>query len=563
MTMNRLANILLTPSERALEAAVKAPQPIRFGHVVSVTGIQAVAVLERLDPANSGGTVGRIEIGSLVKIPTPFASVIGIISGMSTPMPSGIDEKADELSLIEISLAGEIYNDDGGRKLRFTRGVAHFPTIGDAVMPVTGEELSIVYRQPQAATIDVGTLYQDSTVPALFLIDELFGKHFIVVGTTGSGKSSAVTCILSQVLIQHHSAHIVVLDIHNEYARAFGNKAELITPGNLRLPFWLLNFQELCAALTGTDGNHDAEVEILSEAILASKRRYFEMQSGRIRRVEGAGITVDTPSPFRLADVTAFLDEQVGKLDRAHGTLPYRRLRTRIDALVSDPRYGFMFGSYTVEDTMVDVLSRIFRVPNEGRPITVIDLASVPAEILDIVISLLARLAFDLAVWSEGTLPMLIVCEEAHRYAPANTTDRFLPTRQALARIAKEGRKYGVSLALVTQRPSELDTTIISQCSTAIALRLTTDRDQEVMRANTHDSALDLLAYLPLLGDREAIVLGQGGPMPMRIRFHPIDDNGLPKSRHEGFSKSWKENGMDRRKLEETVARWRYAGRQR
>jgi DNA helicase HerA-like ATPase len=158
---------------------------------------------------------------------------------------------------------------------------------------------------------------------------------------------------------------------------------------------------------------------------------------------------------------------------------------------------------------------------------------------------------------------MLIVCEEAHRYAPANTTDRFLPTRQALARIAKEGRKYGVSLALVTQRPSELDTTIISQCSTAIALRLTTDRDQEVMRANTHDSALDLLAYLPLLGDREAIVLGQGGPMPMRIRFHPIDDNGLPKSRHEGFSKSWKENGMDRRKLEETVARWRYAGRQR
>jgi DNA helicase HerA-like ATPase len=212
---------------------------------------------------------------------------------------------------------------------------------------------------------------------------------------------------------------------------------------------------------------------------------------------------------------------------------------------------------------MADVLGRLFRVPADGKPITVVDLASVPPEILDIVVSLIARLAFDLAIWSEGALPMLIVCEEAHRYAPANAGQKFLPTRQALARIAKEGRKYGVSLALVTQRPSELDTTIISQCSTAIALRLTTNRDQEVMRANTHDGALDLLDYLPLLGDREAIVLGQGVPMPMRIRFHEIRDGGVPKNRHQGFAASWKNPNMDRAELEETVARWRAAGRQR
>lgn len=231
-----------------------------------------------------------------------------------------------------------------------------------------------------------------------------------------------------------------------------------------------MNFQELCAAFAGVDGHRDAEVEILADAVLAARRRFFESQLGRIKRAgEGAGLTVDTPSPFRLADVVSYLEEQLGKLERAHAALPYRRLKGRIEAMVADPRFSFMFGSYTVEDTMADVLGRLFRIPSNGKPITVMDLASVPPEILDIVVSLIARLAFDFSVWSEGAVPMLIVCEEAHRYAPASSGEKFLPTRYALSRIAKEGRKCRVSLALVTQRPSELDPTIISQCSTAIA----------------------------------------------------------------------------------------------
>jgi hypothetical protein len=148
--------------------------------------------------------------------------------------------------------------------------------------------------------------------------------------------------------------------------------------------------------------------------------------------------------------VVSYLYEQLGKLERAHAALPYRRLKARIEAMVADPRFSFMFGSFTVEDTMAEVLGRIFRVPANGKPLTVVDLASVPSQILDIVISLIARLAFDLAVWSEGKMPMLLVCEEAHRYAPASASAQFLPTRHALARIAKEGRKYGASLALVT-----------------------------------------------------------------------------------------------------------------
>jgi DNA helicase HerA-like ATPase len=426
------------------------------------------------------------------------------------------------------------------------------------------DDLACIFVQPDAATIAVGTLHNDSQVPARLITDELFSKHFIVVGTTGCGKSSALICILQQVLESHAHAHIVVLDIHSEYQTAFGDRAELVNPGNLHLPFWLLNFQELCEALTTHDSHHDSEVEILADAIVAAKRRYSDAMWGRVRRFQDpAGLTADTPTPFRLSDVVAHLEEQVGRLERMHATLPYRRLKNRIETLATDARYSFMFGNPSVEDTMADILGRLFRVPSEGRPLTVIDLAAVPAEILDVVVSLLSRLAFDLAVWSDGKLPLLLVCEEAHRYAPSESSDRFLPTRQALARIAKEGRKYGISLALVTQRPSDLDTTILSQCSTVIAMRLSTERDQKVVRANAHDSAFDLLDYLPLLADREAIVLGQGVVMPMRIRFQDVVTSPTSSHRQDGFASRWKKPNMDRAGLEQAITRWRLSGRNR
>jgi DNA helicase HerA-like ATPase len=568
MTTNSMARLNSDDNMTDQGAALSVQAKQRFGHIVSVSGSQAVAALDASQQTLENGKSKRIEIGVLVKIPTPLSSVIGIISAMSSPLPS-VPGEDKEVRLVELSLAGEILTDQKSGAPFFRRGVSNSPALGDPVDYATREELACVYIQPDSATIEIGTLFQDGTVPARLLIDELFGKHFLVVGTTGSGKSCAVTTILQRVLVDHHSAHIVVLDVHNEYADAFGDKAERIHPGNLRLPFWLLNFRELCAALTSPDVHHDAEVQILSDAILASRRRNaagrggapIELSSVKKGISKSDAITVDTPTPFQLADVTAYLNDQLGKLERVQATLPYMRLKNRIEALAADPRYGFMFRSMTVDDTMGDVLGRIFRIPVQGKPVTVIDLAAVPEEILNVVISLISRLAFDLALWSEGKLPMLLVCEEAHRYAPASDSSTFMPTREALARIAKEGRKYGISLGLVTQRPSELDTTIISQCSTVIAMRLSTERDQDVMRANIHDGSLDLLDYLPLLGDREAIVLGQGVPMPVRVRFHELGQADVPKNRNHGFSQTWKNVSIDRPSLDKIVAVWRTTGR--
>ena len=491
----------------------------------------------------------RAEIGSLVRIRAQTIAVVGIISGMT--MHSGAQT---EKVLLDLVLVGELAPEG------FQRGVAHFPSIGDDVHLAGAAELSIVYAQNDQATLNVGTLYQDPSVPARLLADDLFSKHFAIVGTTGCGKSSALTCVLREALANRPHAHVLVLDMHGEYHRAFGAQAEVIGARDLYLPFWLLNFQELRSVLTSPDDHHDAQVEILSDAIIVAKKRFSDAAAGRVRAsrvIDTSTATVDSPLPFRLSDLIGYIDEQLGKLERPYPTLAYRRLKSRIEQLATDPRYVFMFGNPNMEDTMVDILARLFRVPNEGRPITVIELATVPEEILDVVVLLLARLSFDLAVWSNGGLPLLLVCEEAHRYVSADDRKGFFPTRQALSRIAKEGRKYGISLALLTQRPSELDTTILSQCSTILAMRLATESDQRVMRANVHDSTFGILEYLPLLADREAIVLGRGAPMPMRIKFAELPAAILPGTSQTEFTQRWTSPNMDRQMLADTVARWR------
>jgi DNA helicase HerA-like ATPase len=543
---------------RGLPAAA----PIRLAHIVSVSGSHAVAVLERQDGIANDA---RVQIGALIKVVTPTSHAMGVITAISAPM-SAAEGEPQNMGLIEINLAGEVAPDQN-KRLTFRRGVSTLPTLGDAVLLADKHDLTRVYAPPQAASIKIGTLFQESTVPARLMVDDLLAKHLLIVGSTGSGKSSAVTCILQRLLADHAHAHVVILDVHNEYAAAFGGLVEPINLDNFSLPFWMLDFTEMVAALVSRDAHYDAEVEIMSDAVVQAKKRYSESatsRAGALRKADNANmvITVDTPTPFRMSDVMLWLDEQLGKLERTQFMLPYRRLKARIESLVTDQRYNFIFGSLSVQDTMGEVMARLFRVPGEGRPISVIDLSTVPPEILDVVISVISRLTFDLAVWSKGGLPMLLVCEEAHRYAPA-AEQKFVPTRQALSRIAKEGRKYGLSLCLVTQRPSELDSTILSQCGTAVVLRLSSERDQDVIRGSTYEGMVDLVDFLPLLGDREAIVLGQGVSMPMRVRFDDLGKRGVPRSMHTGFSASWKKPNMDREGLDEIVSRWRRAGRER
>jgi DNA helicase HerA-like ATPase len=278
----------------------------------------------------------------------------------------------------------------------------------------------------------------------------------------------------------------------------------------------------------------------------------------------GAGFTVDTPVPYRLEDLIGLLNEQMGKLENKSTWARYHRLLTRIEIARNDPRYTFMFDNANVGgDVMVDVLSELFRLPHNGKPMTIMQVAGFPAEVVDSVVSVLCRMAFEFGLWSDGAFPLLVMCEEAHRYAPADRTIGFGPTRKAVSRIAKEGRKYGVFLGLVTQRPAELDATIISQCSTLFAMRMANDRDQAIVKSAVSDAAASLLGFVPSLGLREVFAFGQGVSLPTRLRFAELPSQFIPRGEAVGRVRADADRGADRELMLAVVDRWRGATRGR
>jgi uncharacterized protein len=257
------------------------------------------------------------------------------------------------------------------------------------------------------------------------------------------------------------------------------------------------------------------------------------------------------------------LEEAMGRLDKPDSLGPYQALKNSLNMLMSDARFGFMFtGGIAMRDNMVQILSRVFRVPVDGKPLTILDLSAVASEITNVVVSVLCRMAFDFAVWSDGEVPVLLVCEEAHRYVPEDDRLGFEPTKRALSRIAKEGRKYGLSLCVITQRPSELAAGMLSQCSTIFAMRLTHEKDQQIVRSAMVDSAFGLLEALPSLGNAEAIAVGEGVAIPMRLVFDQLEPAQRPKSDTATFSAAWNKSLDDPEAFLHQVAdRWRHQRR--
>ena len=235
----------------------------------------------------------------------------------------------------------------------------------------------------------------------------------------------------------------------------------------------------------------------------------------------------------------------MGKLDRAGDTLPFQRLKTKLDELRADPRYTFMFSGMLVSDSMARFLAKLFRLPSQGRPISIVDVSGVPSEVTSVVVSVLARMVFDYAIWSrtEAQRPLLLVCEEAHRYVPKDENSGGQAVRKILERIAKEGRKYGVSLGLITQRPSDLAEGVLSQCGTIISMRLNNDRDQACVRAAMPEGARGFLDAIPALRNRECIVCGEGVAIPIRVRFDDLEPEKRPASSDPSFARLWRETG--------------------
>ena len=525
-----------------------------IGHVASVSGSQLVVLLqpERSDTTRSA--YPALPKGTLVKIASPASLVYGLVTAVSIPMPSR--ELSDgDMRFAEIVLLGEVELNVGGKTaVPFERGVSYFPSVGDRVLLGTADDLAVVYARPSSSSVRVGTIHQDRSIPAYLVPDLLLGKHFAVLGATGSGKSCATALILRRVLEAHRNAHVVVLDPHNEYSAAFSDCAEIIDSSTLELPYWLYSFEELCAVVLGEvagDGELLREAAILGDLVVKAKL-------GFPGNAEKAGqVTVNTPLPYKMTDLLALLEVEAGKLAQSKNIAPFLNLKTKINALRSDCRYGFMFGGIAIYDNMAKILARIFRMPVAGKPMTIMDLSAVPSEVLNIVVAVLGRITFDLAAYSDRSLPVLLVCEEAHRYLPADGQRGFAPAKRILSRIAKEGRKYGVSLGIISQRPADLAISALSQCNTVLALRLSSQADQDFVRAMLPDWGGGLFDFLPSLRNGEAVVVGEGIAVPARVRFDTLPPHQLPHGTTAKFSKAWQEDSGSASLLDRVVGRWR------
>ena len=274
-------------------------------------------------------------------------------------------------------------------------------------------------------------------------------------------------------------------------------------------------------------------------------------------------ITVDAPIPYLLSDLTSIIQNEMGKLDKGRSSVPYLRIKNKIDELKSDPRYQFMFSGMLVGDTMAEFISKVFRLPARGKPISIIDVSGVPSDITSTVVAVLSRLIFDFAIWGreERTNPILLVCEEAHRYVPNERNADGSSVGRTLSRIAKEGRKYGISLGLITQRPSDLAEGVLSQCGTIISMRLNNDRDQAFVKAAMPEGARGFLDSIPALRNRECIICGEGVSIPIRATFDELEEFKRPASEDPSFSQLWTKSGGEEAIVLRTVQRWRAQGR--
>jgi DNA helicase HerA-like ATPase len=549
----------MTETDHNLVASATHGAPVPPGRVISVRGSHADVGLPSASPLDTEDR--RVTVGKFIGLRTARSTLVGVATDIS--LDRAATSGQGDIAIAHLDIVGEIL-DHGTPQARFQRGVTTYPAIGDAAALVGPAELALVFNQQGTCDIEIGSLQQDPSIAAHVDASDMLSKHFAVLGTTGVGKSSGVALILQQLLGVRPDLRIFVLDAHNEYGRCFGERAQVLNPGNLKLPFWMFNFEEIVDVVFGGRPGLQDEIDILSEIIPLAKSAYTQYRASSDRTAarradpRGIGYTVDSPVPYRMADLVSLIDARMGKLENRSSRLVYNRLITRIETVCNDPRYAFMFENANVGgDTMAEVFSHVFRLPANGKPMTVMQLAGFPAEVVDAVVSVLCRMAFDFALWSDGVAPLLVVCEEAHRYVAADRAVGFGPTRRSISRIAKEGRKYGVFLGLVTQRPAELDPTILSQCSTLFAMRMTNDRDQAILRSAVTDAATNLLAFLPSLGTGEVLAFGEGVALPTRLKFRQLPPHQLPRSEAVNDGRTELAPAIDQAFVAAVLDRWR------
>ncbi|MEL7273679.1 MAG: ATP-binding protein [Pseudomonadota bacterium] len=521
------AQVAEVPAERRMN---KADRPEAF--VVACDGTKAIVQGD----TNCIDTITGLTwaVGRMLSIVVGEARVVGMICDID--MPVGTYSEGERSILhFRLELQGEVKDGGPGEKPKFVKGITSYPGVGSVVHQIRAADLASMYAATGSTNGVIGSLSQDDSIPAFVDIPDMLAKHFAVLGSTGCGKSASVSLLLHCCQELVPDLRTIILDPHNEYSRAFPD-ANTITQPELDMPFWLFHLEEYVEVLFRGKPLVHEEVDALREFIPDAKVRFRDGEDRvklRSGKSEGA-MTADTAAPYRMADLLAIIDDEMGLLESRYDKSVLKSLKARIAAHCNDARYAFMFRHKTIEDIAEQVIGNFFCMPGTGNLNTIIQMAGMPAEVVNSVASVLCRLSFELAIAAKGNMKILVVCEEAHRYVPAGK-DGFEPTRRAIARIAKEGRKYGSFMAIISQRPSELDPTILSQCSTVFSLRLTNHFDQEIIKRAISSSSESTVSFISSLSNRECIAFGEGMSTPMRMRFRNLPREWLPGAEADVF----------------------------
>ena len=556
----------LNNAQAAQIPAVSDYKKIEIGRVITVGSSKVTISINKMVISN--GQLDFAQIGTILKVQTRTSTVVTMVSSLSI---GGIDDDGlNDGCLAQLNILGEITTNPVTGQSKFFRGVRSFPVLNEAVYNMDQADLQLIFNKENEMCIDIGHLQQDNSIGAKVRIDDLLSKHFAIIGSTGSGKSCTVALVLRAILEQSPQGHVVLFDPHNEYSKSFGDKAETITNDTLDLPLWMFDFVETVELLTSDIQDHShEEQDVLHDVILSAKRLYdrslnqndissqVKLDDIENELQRATHITLDSPVPYRIRDVVKLLDHAMGKLENSSNLAPYKRLKRKITSLTNDPRYKFIFRNQASPLPIDELVGRIFRLPVEGKPISILDFSAIPSEALNIVVSVVSRLAFELATWSERKIPILLVCEEAHRYIPRDKALGFHSTRRIIGRIAKEGRKYGVSLAIISQRPSELEPSTLSQCSTIFSMRLSNELDQNFVKAAVPDGAAELLSFLPSLGTAETMVFGESVNLPMRVILNTLAEDYRPHSSSAKFTELWNQEIATPELMDRVYINWR------
>jgi DNA helicase HerA-like ATPase len=582
--------------------------PTFLGHIRGVSGSTLRVEIAPEIPSASPIIDGRVyrlgQVGSFVRVPLGFLNLYGVITRVGATEVSVHDaldllEPRGQRSL-EVQLVGEAYAGD-----LFERGVSAFPTIDDEVHVVTEDDLRVIYGTASPSMVPIGTHSASESLIAAVDVDRLVTRHAAIVGSTGSGKSNTVANLLKNLTGgAFPAARIVVIDPHGEYGAAFKDISRVFRIGAadypLYVPFWALSFDELAWFLIGrTSASESAPELALRDRIFERKRSAAEgLKAGALGAED---VLPDSPVPFDLnalwyeleraeratyQDMNRTQEELIDageasawippkfKAAGAGSSPPFLRkpeqtvpgiapLLGKIAARGRDSRFDFLLRPGGYDGSAKDLDALVASWLDHDQPITVLDLGGVPYEVVDLVVGVLTRILYETQFWGRDLQglgrkrPLLLVFEEAHSYLPRGEGSRFVPgyAGQAVRRVFKEGRKYGIGAVVVSQRPVELDETVLSQCGTFFALRLSNPDDQGRVRSLAPDALGGVLDLLPVLRTGEALVLGEAMHIPSRVRVELVEPR--PDSRDPDVARYWRESAPSSPPYGRAVTAWR------